>query len=215
MRAARALAATVAPLIATGALLVATSSGAQAAPTEWQSPFNPAYDDQNATVQVSTYADLKKKGFEVNLGVRFTCPKGETYTITGDIQELNPLREPILDGDQGIPATLTKAPTGRCNGKAQTTTMRFTVQPFTVDEYATPCWTVYSWDTVAHTTVPTGQKCYTPGDYYVPIVPTGTAGEYPFAMGEPFVRVSGRNFSATYDAWEASCCGNAPNIAFR
>jgi hypothetical protein len=34
-------------------------------------------------------------------------------------------------------------------------------------------------------------------------------------MGEPYVRVAGRGFYAIYDAWEASCCGNAPNVGFR
>lgn len=206
----RSLVAPVLLLVFAALTLIAPPAGAR---TVWQLPRPNEWDTKDASVAVASFADLSKKGFRVSLDVRFTCPKNKQYTIVSDIQELNPLREPVLDGDLGIRAILLRTPHGRCTGHRQYTTLRYAVQPFHVDEGQAHCWDRYVWDPATGKPVLDGQKCYKEGDYRVPIVRTGV--DRPIHMGEPYVRVYGVDFFATYDAWEASCCGNAANVGFR
>jgi hypothetical protein len=105
------------------------SAGAAPA-VRWLSITEPSFE-VNSQLQVADTATIKQKGMAVDWQVRFQCPKGEKYTITGaNLGNLNPPNPPQLqDGDRWIYASLRKDVTGTCTGKWQTANLHlYTVE---------------------------------------------------------------------------------------
>lgn len=105
---------------------LALTLAAVPASARWLTPDPAVMIPTNASLRVESVAKVASNGLTVTWPVRFTCPKGETYSLDLMVIERDPVAVPQLAGeDDGIRAVAT--PTGTCTGKAQHFTGPLTV----------------------------------------------------------------------------------------
>jgi hypothetical protein len=173
--------------LVTGVLIVLTAGSAGAAPaaTQWLSiDVNPEYHQVNSVLQVADTATIKQKGMAVDWQVRFQCPKGEKYTLSGaSLGNLNPPNPPQLqDGDYSIRAGLRQDVTGTCTGKWQVKTLHL----YTVET----TWRDIEWQGVF----------YPAGSCWCPLEPDESAETNLHLYGNGFSALYASNVGAYYTA---------------
>jgi hypothetical protein len=106
-----------------------TEAAPKGVPSNYYEITNRDQGIDNAEIWVAPTAELKKGGFAVVWDVAFICPRGEKYTLSGQLGDLNPASVPPLqDGDRSIDATLNKPLKGTCTGKVQRATLHLYVR---------------------------------------------------------------------------------------
>jgi hypothetical protein len=150
-------------------------AGSAGAAGKWLKITERAYA-QGADLQVARTATLRRGGFAVDWEVRFTCPKGQAYTLSGaNLGNLNPDSVPPLqDGDGWIYADLDTPVTGTCAGHWQVRELHLVTNQA-------------QWGDTTFNGV-----FYPAGSCWCPLVPDDSA--------ETNVRLNGRGFSAVYAA---------------
>jgi hypothetical protein len=166
------------------------NASAHAAPeVRWLSiDVEPALHEVNSRLQVADTAVIKQKGMAVDWQVRFQCPKGEKYTLSGaNLGNLNPESVPPLqDGDGWIYASQRKDVTGTCLGLGKWQTVNLHL--YTVEAHWGDTW----WQGVF----------YPAGTCLCPLVPEVDAETNVGLNGNGFHASYASNVGATYSANE-------------